>query len=1145
MLKVKRDTLQKRLGLQGLNVPAAQQVGLNLGTHKDRVVTFDSIPWPATSQRYWSIGSYSDNAGSVTRQSLVPDVVSFSKRTCITPDTTAFDTDVTVIGDYTIQVWTACVAGTIQDASSNLQLFYQVVENRTENVLVPPQIVEPSAANLPVIRPRVFVTGNYVVLTYQIGTAVYARAMSNVTAGFGARVNFATSSVYDADSALGDSNNFVAAALNQPRAMSPVLTIYKISVPAFAVVQSGTVTDATLTNASSRIWSVGVWASNFSNGFGVAYGYTDASGNTTIGGAMDSYSSIPATTNGATLNAVVGGNPNPPNTIAIVNLGVIPFGGGGSTNSFGIWWGTPGSLLNGAGISGVTGFSAYSWTTYLSFYKSGGGVPTTTGGGFMPRVTYGVVPVSRPYVANAVPYIMVCTQSSIQGTYYLCAADYAYNVTDPNPFPLRPVSTIAPRQALTPSAADLSTNCAPGNTFTLTHIYPASTLPYGAAVTSLMTTPVGQKLCPTLFNTEFSSKHLYESAMYGQSLAFASGMPSLYDGNRSVEAGYCWYPEVANVPNTTTPTFSLYQDGSGTGPQFAAIVVNNDVVNYIFTYEWTDAQGQSHIGARSAPYQVTSTLVYGTNVAAGLGAGSPPASTSPVQIQFNIPTIGIGYRALPQGASLGSQESILGPIKSVQIGVYRTAVNGTIYYKVSDPQGIGDSSGTGTSAVVGRGSTFYNSTSASYVTFVDSTLENSNPGSVFLTQNPLLYGDGTDSVSGSVDNLNGPSTDTLCSHKGRIFISDGNNVWFTKQLSAVPGTPSFGMAPAFNETSLLFTVGDGQSITGLASMDGNLIIFKRRSIYYVAGDGPLDNGNQNDFTSPQPVPTNLGCTDSRSIEVTPEGCYFYSDAGYRILDRSLTVQYPGTSIEDELAEFPIITSAVVHPNNNRMILCAAQNDDVVPGEYVGEWISRDYVLDAWTTGALPTAASKPAMIAAGVGMAPANLPDSVNREKPTLFMLGADGTLWREKDPLAGGKVYYDSYNGTDYYFKEIFQTSNWTPDNVAGFARCFSAIAMVDIYDYCLFTLEALTDYGLVSNQGQWNVSALSSSNVIGVAQPSYPEVYLKNQRIKAASFFMEDGPPTDGNVAATGQGFAIKGITMNVGVYPGAARSVPGDRQ
>ena len=81
-------------------------------------------------------------------------------------------------------------------------------------------------------------------------------------------------------------------------------------------------------------------------------------------------------------------------------------------------------------------------------------------------------------------------------------------------------------------------------------------------------------------------------------------------------------------------------------------------------------------------------------------------------------------------------------------------------------------------------------------------------------------------------------------------------------------------------------------------MDDKLIIFKNNSIYFMAGDGPNNLGQQDTFSQPQLISSDVGCENKNSIVLSPQGLFFKSNKGIFRLSRSLGLSYIGAPIED-------------------------------------------------------------------------------------------------------------------------------------------------------------------------------------------------------------------------------------------------------
>lgn len=270
--------------------------------------------------------------------------------------------------------------------------------------------------------------------------------------------------------------------------------------------------------------------------------------------------------------------------------------------------------------------------------------------------------------------------------------------------------------------------------------------------------------------------------------------------------------------------------------------------NWIVVPEWVNAQGEIERGPESIP--VSKTLTGANNRAT-----------------LTIPTVRLTAKT------------------NLQLAVYRTEANlETKYFRVSS-----------TNPSVSTGSNRYvaNTTTADTVTFVDDMSD------AELTTKDELY-----TVGGILPNNPPPLGAIIAGGKSRLFVNDPadpNLVRFSQQLA-------IGYSAEFAD-GLVFGVDPfGGAISGLSAMDDKLIIFKENAIFFVAGDGPLANPDAGGgFTAPVLITSDVGCSNSRSIALTPVGLAFQSSKGIYLLSRDLSVTYIGAPVE--LYNAQTITSA--------------------------------------------------------------------------------------------------------------------------------------------------------------------------------------------------------------------------------------------
>jgi len=152
-----------------------------------------------------------------------------------------------------------------------------------------------------------------------------------------------------------------------------------------------------------------------------------------------------------------------------------------------------------------------------------------------------------------------------------------------------------------------------------------------------------------------------------------------------------------------------------------------------------------------------------------------------------------------------------------------------------------------------------------------------------LLAEPILYTTGN-----ILDNVPPPSARAMCIHQNRIVMGGADDptvIWFSKELNATE-------APGFND-ALTFTLEEGGSVTGLASLESALVILKQNDIFVISGTMPDSTGYAPSLSTPIKLPHGIGCRDHRSVIETPVGIFFLSDRTIELLKPDLGIDPVG------------------------------------------------------------------------------------------------------------------------------------------------------------------------------------------------------------------------------------------------------------
>ncbi len=318
------------------------------------------------------------------------------------------------------------------------------------------------------------------------------------------------------------------------------------------------------------------------------------------------------------------------------------------------------------------------------------------------------------------------------------------------------------------------------------------------------------------------------------------------------------------------------------------------------------------------------------------GAGSIAAGTYNYVVVYSYPgadgKIHYSRTSRPAQVVFGSSKNgtVLVTAPSVTLrsdrimaNIYRTATAGTQYYLVCQIPMTRLST-----------TTVLTQCTASYL--------DSMTDAVLITR-PLLHRQPGTALT-ALDRYHGISSKHIIRHKDRVFFCNGSNVYYS----------SFAVdneAPWFNP-AFTFTVPEGQGpITGLAAMDGLLIVFKRNAVFVVDGDGPPENGgNGTEFSPPRRIHTDQGCIDQRSITTTPKGITYRSPLGIMLLTRNFQVEFIGERVAATVNAQPYTGGATYDAENGRVILALSDtlSGYVFNQDSAGAQVVYDTVNDAWT-----------------------------------------------------------------------------------------------------------------------------------------------------------------------------------------------------
>ncbi len=323
----------------------------------------------------------------------------------------------------------------------------------------------------------------------------------------------------------------------------------------------------------------------------------------------------------------------------------------------------------------------------------------------------------------------------------------------------------------------------------------------------------------------------------------------------------------------------------------------NGSYRYVAVYRYVDSNGTSTYSRTSLPAAAVSALFQIT------------VTLSPTGVTNKYKSDGIGV---------------------TYVDVYRTATAGTQFYLVASS--AGDAAGAGAVQINANATT-------GLLSFTDNIAD-----ATLITKATLFRQPGT--TNAPADRYTAPACKFVIQHKDRLFCVDpyGQRVYYSSFF--VDGEAAW-FNPAFN-----FYVHAGSGpITGLASMDGRLFVFKRDVVFVVDGDGPGEAGpTGNEFSPPQALASRYGCVDHRSIVTTPQGIFYRSTRGFELINRQLKIDWIGERVQETAALYPVTTGACLGPDSRIHVTVVGSESASGVYDCGGVELVYDTAADAWSVG---------------------------------------------------------------------------------------------------------------------------------------------------------------------------------------------------
>lgn len=416
------------------------------------------------------------------------------------------------------------------------------------------------------------------------------------------------------------------------------------------------------------------------------------------------------------------------------------------------------------------------------------------------------------------------------------------------------------------------------------------------------------------------------------------------------------------------------------------------------------------------------------------------------------------------------------------IEVYRTEANGTVFYRqssvLSGPQNV--------------------TASASAIVITDNT---SDANLIF---GELLY------TTGGVLDWEAPAAySAACIHKNRLVTLPSEDPY-----SWAPSSEwRPGETVRFSSLTINRVPSGAGPLTGVASLDGKLVLFAEGGAFVVIGDGP-DLLGANNYPPPERIASvDAGPLPGTPIIQTPAGLMYQNPAGIQLLDRGLNVQFLGSDVQAFSTGAWKVRAASLDPTRLQVRflvdagsdLTGMQTGTLVPS-VGGVALVYDYFYSQWS-------------IWRNYGGQAATF----YRDRYT--MVRSDGAVWQE----APG-----TFRDAGAYYSSVVETPWIKVAGLQGFQRLWYVTVLGTYASDFTFQWEIAYDYdGTSPTEPTWSETVTLTGSAVFTQGGPFKVRHHLGHKCEAVKFRF-----TDLSIQGSGAGMALTDLSFEYGVKKGVFR-------
>jgi hypothetical protein len=466
------------------------------------------------------------------------------------------------------------------------------------------------------------------------------------------------------------------------------------------------------------------------------------------------------------------------------------------------------------------------------------------------------------------------------------------------------------------------------------------------------------------------------------------------------------------------------------------------------------------------------------------GVSDPSASTG----NFTNKSINVTTSPLTVTSRMGDGTGT----SSVQVEIYRTLDGGEPPYYYVD--------------------TLANDTTTASLTLTDGTSD------ATLETRALLYGTGNlpGTNGAGQDHRAPPCTQDVVAYGDMAVFAHRSNVGWTGQVIEGEG---LWTSPLF----LMPVPGPGD-VVRLLVLDGSVYVFKADRIFVTAGDAPSDNAASGGLGPVRLIAADVGCIEPNSVVATSLGIFFQSHRGIELLSRNGSVIWIGEKVQETLASYPIVTSAVLDDINSlvRITLTDTEAAGLATGD--GRTLVYDLTLQTWQSvddiyGTGANEAAQDAMMLSLV-------------DRRVYAWLATDGYVYYEAHPDSA-TAHLDP---SSTWVTMAAETAWWKPSGIQGRVQLNRVLAMMRKSSDFDVAMSLAYNY----DTSYESARTWTHAEIAGLLTDGWPITQLKHEphddaECQSFRIKLTDATPTAGTVGS-GKGATWLALTMDVTPQAGA---------